>query len=160
MFLNIAHNTHQPTKIKWIIGVLTDGYSTLHLITRNEPNGVAMKELSSNSTARLYYTLYDSSISGYHLYKEDVNLRFNVTNQKFETAGKNCGSQIRVTGDIVVLSCFPTDSSQSGIISVFRESDLYFMHTEVDGSNSFSIGLDIEVISEENYVSYSFKFYH
>mmetsp|Transcript_21954 Transcript_21954/g.24391 ORF Transcript_21954/g.24391 Transcript_21954/m.24391 type:complete len:257 (+) Transcript_21954:450-1220(+) len=137
--------------MKWMIGLLKEDYNTLRLITRDEPSGVSMRELSTESTAYLYYTFYDSSSEGYRLYKEVTDLSFSTSGQTYESIGKNCGSKIMANSAIIVVSCPSTTSSTAGLISIYKESDLSFIKAVTNIAGSFFIGSRINVISSSYY---------
>ena len=87
-FVNVAERQSSREK-RWMVGLLSDTYRTVWLKTREEPSGLFVKELITNNTAKLYYTMYSSASEGYVLYKEEANLEFTVSNQVSTSVGIN-----------------------------------------------------------------------
>jgi hypothetical protein len=74
----------------WLVGLLnTPSYTTVNYIIRSNPSGIAIRDNVANTNAVLYYTLYDSTTTGYVLYKENIDLKFNYTNQVKASINKN-----------------------------------------------------------------------
>ena len=136
-----------------MVGLLSDTRPYLRAKTREEPTGLSVRGLVQNSTARLYYTMYNSASGGFVLYKEDVDLVFTVTNESSESVGVNCGTKIESNSQIIVLSCPSTSSATAGLISVYREDNLDLMFIQTYTSSSYWIGSFIQIISSTYYVS-------
>jgi len=140
--------------IRWMIGILNDSnYRTVYLLDRAIPSGIALRDITPKTNARIYYTLADSTTNGFLLYKEDSDLQFNLSNQAKNSVGKNCGSKIVVNSNIIVLSCPSTTSATEGLISVYKESDLSFIHTITSTASQFFIGKEVKILSNGFYVS-------
>jgi hypothetical protein len=156
IFVDVTKSTSSGV-IKWMIGILNDSsYRTVYLLDRAIPSGIALRDVTPKSKARIYYTLADPATLGYILYKEDSDLQFNLSNKSQASVGKNCGSKIVVNSNIIVLSCPSTSSATEGIISVYKESDLSFIHTITSTSSQYFIGKEIKILSSAFYVSTSY----
>jgi hypothetical protein len=140
-------------QIRWMVGLISDTYSSVYHKTREEPSGLSVRELVQKSTARLYYTMYNTASGGFVLYKEDVDLQFTVTNESSQSVGINCGAKIESNSQIIALSCPSTSSATDGLISVYREDNLGLMFIQTYTSSSYWIGSYIQIISSTYYVS-------
>lgn len=151
-FVNVAERQGTGEK-RWMVGLLSETYRTVWLKTREEPNGLFVRELTINSTARIYYTMYNSVSQGYLLYKEDANLNFTTSNEASGSIGVNCGNKIEVNSDIIVLTCPSATSATAGLISVYKESNLNLIFVQTFTSSSYWIGSQIQIFSSTYYVS-------
>ena len=153
IFINVAKTITSGT-IRWMIGILNDSsYRTVYLLDRAIPSGIAIRDVTPRTKARIYYTMADTASSGFILYKEDSDLQFNLSNKSQASVGKNCGSKIVVNSNIIVVSCPSTSSATEGLISVYKESDLSFIHTITSTANQYFIGKEIKILSSAFYVS-------
>jgi len=73
----------------WMIGILNSTYTTVNIKSRASPSGLAVRDITTNSLSRLYYTVLDSSTGGYKLYKEDADLSFKTSNENTVSVGLN-----------------------------------------------------------------------
>ena len=128
----------------------TPTYTTVNYIIRSNPSGIAIRDSVPNSTAVLYYTLYDSTTTGYILYKENIDLKFNYSNQVKTSINKNWGSVISVTPDILVVVCPSTSSASNGMFSVYNESDLSLITTVTATTGLYWISLQSILIKKKS----------
>ena len=140
----------------WIVGLLHHTQVQVISKVKAAPSGLALREIVTNTKANLYYTEYSQSSYSYDLIKEETNLQFITSNTVSVNIGQNCGTNIVVNPDIIVVACPGTSSSTNGLISIYKESNVSFIHTQSYTSSSFLIGNRISIVTSQNYVSYSF----
>lgn len=155
-FINIGESKIRGFTF-WIVGLLHHDNITITAQRKGEPNGITLRETKENQNASIYYTEYSKRSQNHFLYKDNISIKFYSNGLLKTTIGKNCGTNIVVNSEIIVVSCPSSTSSTTGIISVYKESDLHFIHTQTYTTTSYSIGDSISIVSSKYYVSRGFN---
>lgn len=151
-FINIGESQITDSTY-WIIGLLHHENVSAIVRFKSEPNGIALRETEENYKANLYYSEYSQSSLTHYLYRERITIDFNSEGRLTTSIGLNCGTTIVVNFNLIVVSCPSPSSSTNSIISIYKESNLAFIHTQIYSANSNSIGGSISIVSSQYYVS-------
>lgn len=154
ILVQVASSQFSSSYVYWMIGKIADSsYKTVYLRRKDKPQGMALRSLSS-STARLYYTKADTNPSNpnsFILYKEDVKLNWDLSNESYIGINTVCGSHITVNSDLIVVGCPSSTSSTDGKFTVLKESDFSTITTVTSTSGLYSISGRTAIISSSYY---------
>ena len=152
IYVNIAWDIGYE-RTSWMMGMVGEDMEFVGVHIRPAVEGIAIKEVQTNTQVNLYYTTYESDTGGYLLHREaDVYLGFETNQIKKQSVGLNCGSKIVVYDKFLILGC-RKQGAKDGLISIYNEQTLVHIYTQTHTSDSYFIGSEIHVISSPFIVS-------